>query len=372
MKCYNCGKVIPDGSTFCTYCGTSFSSAQSSEEESPFLKLANGDEEAAKFLMSMFVQNRVDKQANIKKNYEKSHSSVHTNAYGSMNEPIYVDDIEGEKKFLARLTDKNGKKLTWTRKGSQDVEGIDGVLDIYVASTSDGKEYGELWINMYSDAIPTVAPVGYILDGDKSKTVGYQPPQKVYIKTAQATAENTSKEVIKTTTTKQKFNPVVIIMGIALVGTIIFAGKLFYVNKGLSQQINNLSAEIVGLQEKKETTEKELREVKGKLMTKEAELTLAEKEAPKDDEVIISDKYLEELDFFHENAVIVPDDGMNRYHYFGCKDLDLSYFWIYNPEAAERDGYSLCPVCKQLKESKRSNVYNIYRNSRPEIKYRSE
>lgn len=52
-----------------------------------------------------------------------------------------------------------------------------------------------------------------------------------------------------------------------------------------------------------------------------------------------------ELSFWNEHAVIVADDGTKKYHKYGCEDLGLSYFWIYNSEAAEGMGYKPCSKC---------------------------
>lgn len=52
-----------------------------------------------------------------------------------------------------------------------------------------------------------------------------------------------------------------------------------------------------------------------------------------------------ELNFYHEHACIVPDDGSLFYHNYDCIGLDLSSFWIYNIEEAEYLGYYPCPRC---------------------------
>lgn len=49
--------------------------------------------------------------------------------------------------------------------------------------------------------------------------------------------------------------------------------------------------------------------------------------------------------FFDSYARIVPNDGSNLYHKYGCKELDSSEkFWIYN-EAAAKEKASPCPTC---------------------------
>lgn len=48
--------------------------------------------------------------------------------------------------------------------------------------------------------------------------------------------------------------------------------------------------------------------------------------------------------FLDQYIVIISDDGTNLYHRYGCEDLDTSYFWAYNINAATGD-YDPCPVC---------------------------
>lgn len=53
----------------------------------------------------------------------------------------------------------------------------------------------------------------------------------------------------------------------------------------------------------------------------------------------------EEAMFWSEHAVIVSNNGTKKYHYYGCEDLMLNSFWIYNTDAAEGQGYTLCSKC---------------------------
>ena len=49
--------------------------------------------------------------------------------------------------------------------------------------------------------------------------------------------------------------------------------------------------------------------------------------------------------FMDEHVVIVCNDGTKKYHKYGCEDLNLSYFWVYNTEAAIDEGYKMCKKC---------------------------
>lgn len=53
----------------------------------------------------------------------------------------------------------------------------------------------------------------------------------------------------------------------------------------------------------------------------------------------------QDLSFYEEHVVFVPDDGYRMYHKYGCFMFDDSYFWAYNTEKAEQLGYSPCWIC---------------------------
>ena len=48
---------------------------------------------------------------------------------------------------------------------------------------------------------------------------------------------------------------------------------------------------------------------------------------------------------FMDNYVVIVGDSNNRYHKYGCEDLDLSYFYAYNIENAKAQGYRACSKC---------------------------
>lgn len=49
--------------------------------------------------------------------------------------------------------------------------------------------------------------------------------------------------------------------------------------------------------------------------------------------------------FFYNYAVVVSESDQSHYHRYGCSDIDLDYFWIYNTEAADSRGLSPCSEC---------------------------
>lgn len=48
---------------------------------------------------------------------------------------------------------------------------------------------------------------------------------------------------------------------------------------------------------------------------------------------------------FLDDHVVIIGDSNNKYHKFGCEDLDLSYFYAYNTENAISQGYRACNKC---------------------------
>lgn len=58
------------------------------------------------------------------------------------------------------------------------------------------------------------------------------------------------------------------------------------------------------------------------------------------------DKYRPKVRFM-DNYVVIIGDSNNKYHKYGCEDLDTSSFWIYNTETAKALGYRACKKCIQ-------------------------
>lgn len=51
------------------------------------------------------------------------------------------------------------------------------------------------------------------------------------------------------------------------------------------------------------------------------------------------------VDFIDEFIVFIEDDGTDFYHKYECDKFVGDYFWAYNIEAAEYNGYKPCPLC---------------------------
>ena len=53
------------------------------------------------------------------------------------------------------------------------------------------------------------------------------------------------------------------------------------------------------------------------------------------------------VDFIDEFVVFIEDDGTDFYHKYECDKFVGDYFWAYNIEAAEYNGYRPCPLCHE-------------------------
>ncbi len=82
----------------------------------------------------------------------------------------------------------------------------------------------------------------------------------------------------------------------------------------------------------------EMKEDKEKIMTLEDKLSKLESE---------NENLAEKANWYDANIAIVPNDGKNLYHKYGCKNLLLGdcTFWAYNYVLAESKGYTKCYVC---------------------------
>ena len=56
------------------------------------------------------------------------------------------------------------------------------------------------------------------------------------------------------------------------------------------------------------------------------------------------EEYEESIEFMDKYVRVVPNDDSGLFHRYGCEDLNLDSFWIYNGSAAESHG-DPCPKC---------------------------
>ncbi len=77
------------------------------------------------------------------------------------SKPIYTQGVNGSNRYLAGLCSITGEQLSWNRKGSMSVVGVNGIIDVYESTLPSGKEYQVLYLNMYGSSNSTIIPKGF-------------------------------------------------------------------------------------------------------------------------------------------------------------------------------------------------------------------
>ena len=118
-----------------------------------------------------------------------------------------------------------------------------------------------------------------------------------------------------------KYSVPIIILSVVLLVSVIF-------NVYLYREIEYFSGRETYLEEQVENLNQEIEDLNKEISLRDIEAWSKERK----------------LEFFEDYAVIVSR-GSRKYHKYGCEDLDTSYFWIYNVDAAEDNGYYACSKC---------------------------
>lgn len=137
---------------------------------------------------------------------------------------------------------------------------------------------------------------------------------------------------------KSSFIPkVVVFLSLLIVGLCIYRNYLY------QDQIAGLNARISELESVVEAAE-------AQQASDEALISdLRKKNAGNSSKVYTLSQQVEKMqrvyDFCNDHIVVVSDDGTRTYHKVQCFYFDDSYFWAYNLEAAQQQGYQPCSFC---------------------------
>lgn len=98
---------------------------------------------------------------NAQKNKDIEDKYINDPEYGLVLEkPVFVNGFGSDKEYLSHLHTEDGKKLTFARVGSSEVEGIVGPIDLYRLLLPDGTEYLRVFICNYGLSVKKNAPKG--------------------------------------------------------------------------------------------------------------------------------------------------------------------------------------------------------------------
>ena len=100
-------------------------------------------------------------QDNSKKNAEIENAYLDDPEYGLIPaKPVFVNGFGNDKEYLSHLHAEDGTKLSFTRVGSSEVEGIAGPVDLYRLLKPDGTDYMRIFICNYGTSTKKIAPKG--------------------------------------------------------------------------------------------------------------------------------------------------------------------------------------------------------------------
>lgn len=146
-----------------------------------FVLNSKEDFEALDILDSLLASNE-----NIAKNNATAQTqNLDDPQYGLVPEkPIYAKSVAGSEQYLGKLRTETGERITWNRRGSTSVSGVNGMIDIYDCFAPGGKVYGTIYINMYGTQNSNIAPAGFIMEGQQPKKLTTPTPPKIEPKPA--------------------------------------------------------------------------------------------------------------------------------------------------------------------------------------------
>lgn len=110
---------------------------------------------------AFYVAAQINAEEITKSNISVLEKNLSDDDYGLVEtKPIYVSSAVGARHYLENLCGTCGEYLFWERVGTVDVDGINGIVDIYEAKTTAGDCYIKLYLNLYAPSTSTTIPKG--------------------------------------------------------------------------------------------------------------------------------------------------------------------------------------------------------------------
>ncbi len=164
MICNKCGKTLPDDSTFCQFCGSKIETIPAPSED---ISSVSKEETLSKILAAGVIEGQKAMEANRE---NQPHNELDADFGLVPQKPIYTVGIDEQEKYLKSLRTINGEPIKWNRRGSMNVDGVNGIVDVYDTYLPSGEEYKTIYMNMYGASNSTFAPKGFSYTSQSSVT----------------------------------------------------------------------------------------------------------------------------------------------------------------------------------------------------------
>lgn len=118
-------------------------------------------------MFEIYVKAEFERDKIIESNNSMFSKNLSDEDYGHVaTKPIYVAGGVGANEFLNNLCGACGDFLTWDRVDVKNIDGINGMVDVYESKTVSGDIYAELYLNVYSHSTSTTIPKNFCSKSD--------------------------------------------------------------------------------------------------------------------------------------------------------------------------------------------------------------